>query len=1234
MMPFLLIGLIVLAIPFVAPLVSLYRISRLRGRIDELEREVETQRDMIGQLNARVYSLTRESGTPATAPAPAAAPAVMSPPPAAKPAIVVPAPPPVPTLKPPQPPPSSPPTEHPRTEPRVERLSTPLGTGPAPAVTVSPRRPADPPPPPPMPPPSDTGSSGFDWESLVGVKLFSGIAGIALLLAAVFFLRYSVEHGWLQPPVRVGIGIIVAIALLAACELSAARNYPLTANAMDASAIAILFATFFAAHALWNLIPGVVAFALLALVTAVAVALSIRRESLFIAVLGLLGGFATPALLSTGENQPVPLFAYLLLLNIGLAWVAFRQKWPALGWMTVILTAVYQWGWVFRFLTAGQLSLAMGVFLLFPLVSVSGLLVSRRTGDDSFERSALTAAVLPLLFAVYVAAVPGYGGHPWLLLSFLLILDVGLTTIAIARRQDLLFAAAGAATLAVMATLLWTSYGEPARYAVIVFTAAFVLLFAFAPAIADRFDRGFDDPGGHAVYTAPLLLFVFTVILRIDPVFAAPWLPFVVLLALVIAIAWRAVTTDAGGLYYTAAFFAIAAQASWSATWLDGTHLRTAVEIYALFGLVALGVPLLARRSGHALSPESGGGIVLIASLPLLLFLAAGPVAPEAVWALALLLAILNAGLFIEGAATALPLVSLIGSTLSWIVLAAWWWRAAGSVGVLASLTVLTGMTLLTLGGYAWARRQATGRWTSAGTAAGFSNGLYLGLVGHAFLLLMAFNRDWSIPPWPLFGTLTVLTLASSVVSLATGIAMLHRAAAVAAGLVVVAWISGAGADWGLVAVMASMTVSAFAVAWLMAAARRHQLAHAAGTAATVLFVGECALIGAANWTHPPFIALLIAHVATLSAILALTWRHRWTYVATGAAAASWVAARHWELVRLGDRPWHQLLALSAGMYAVFVAYPMLLGRRAGRDRDPYLAAVVASAMCFFGARAALEAGGYGWGIGAVPIALSAVLAILLRELLRIEAAGERDLGRLALIAGASLAFVTVAIPLQLHHQWITIGWALEGAALAWVYRRVPHRGLLYSGVALMTAVFVRLALNPAVLYYEPRGAMRIFNWYLYAYAICAAACFAAAWWYGPTNDRIVGSLRAARPLAAAGGILLFLLLNIEIADYYATGPAIAFRFGAGVSQDLTYTIGWLVFGMILLGIGIWMKNHAARVAAVMLIAVTTFKCFLYDLSSLAGLYRVASFVGLAISLALVSLVLQKYVLARQKGTA
>jgi uncharacterized membrane protein len=335
------------------------------------------------------------------------------------------------------------------------------------------------------------------------------------------------------------------------------------------------------------------------------------------------------------------------------------------------------------------------------------------------------------------------------------------------------------------------------------------------------------------------------------------------------------------------------------------------------------------------------------------------------------------------------------------------------------------------------------------------------------------------------------------------------------------------------------------------------------------------------------------------------------------------------------ERDWVQLLVFAGVLYAVFVVYPLAQGRRAAQDRDPYLGAVLASAMGFFPARAALLAGGLDWMIGSLPVLQGGVLAWLLHSLLKLEPAGERDTGRLALVAGAALAFVTVAIPMQLDHQWITIGWALEGAALAWLWRRVPHRGLLYSAVALLAAVFVRLAMNPDVLLYEPRGSLRIFNWYLYTYLVCAASLFVAGRWLSGTDDRVLAGLpRASHTLTAGGAVLLFLLLNIEIADFFATGPTIAFRFGATVSQDLTYTIGWLVFGMGLLAAGIILTSRQARIAAVALIAVTTFKCFLYDLGSLAGLYRVASFVGLAMSLALVSLALQKYVLSRPRGSA
>jgi uncharacterized membrane protein len=191
--------------------------------------------------------------------------------------------------------------------------------------------------------------AGFDWESFVGVKLFSWIAGVFLTIGAVLFLRYSIDHGWLSPPVQMAIGLLSGIGLLVACELRAARRYAVTANALDAAGLAILFATVFAGHARWNLVGLLPAFLLMAVVAALAVVLALRRDSLSIAALGLLGGFATPALLSTGEDRPVALFSYLLLLNAGLAWVAFRKRWVLLSAASLILTTFYQWDWVTRF---------------------------------------------------------------------------------------------------------------------------------------------------------------------------------------------------------------------------------------------------------------------------------------------------------------------------------------------------------------------------------------------------------------------------------------------------------------------------------------------------------------------------------------------------------------------------------------------------------------------------------------------------------------------------------------------------------------------------------------------------------------------------------------------------------------------------------------------------------------------------------------------------------------------
>jgi hypothetical protein len=1207
---------------------AMWLIYGLRNRLDSVEGELTRHQETIDELTDKL----RERRTAVAPPPHVVAPAV--PPEAVRPAAIEG----TPTAAPPKPIVKPPPVAEPHAPVRWPK-------------------PPSPPPPPrvnrptPSTPVPAAPRLAIDWENLVGVKLFSAVAGVALVLAAIFFLRYSIERGWLQPPVRVAIGVIVATALLVVCERKAARKYPITANALDAAAIAILFSTFFAAHALWNLIPTTATFGLLVLVTCIAVLLSIRHDSLFIAVLGLLGGFSTPALLSTGENQPVPLFTYLLLLNVGLAWVAYRKGWAVLTILTLVLTTIYQWGWVFRFLTANQLSLAMGIFLLFCVTSFVAVTFSRRglrntqAGSGRFigteemdaliEKTGLAASAMPLVFAIYLAAVPAFGAQATLLFGFLFVIDAGLLAIAVARREELVHAIGGVATLLVLMLWLALSYATSAWVTAIGFTALFVVFYALAPIVAARAGRRFEDLG--SVYTAPFLLFVFPVVARIEPAVASPFLLFGTLFVLLALLGWRALVTSRAPLYFVAAFFGVAAEASWSATHLVADRLGAALALYATFGVYYLGVPLAARRLGRPLDPPWGAGAVLMASLAILLFLASGPQAAAGLWGLAILLAILNAGLFIESAAGRLPLLSAVGGALSWVVLAVWWMNAAAVVGILPSLVTLVGLTLVMLAGHAWAHAETRrhGDASDATDTFGFHAGIRLGLVGHLFLFFVMQNPEWSNPPWPALATMAVLTLAVSAASLFVESGVLHAAGVTAAAAIVLGWaVTALGGSLAPVAIIAAEAVIAYAVGWLWLVRRKDRDAASIG-AVCALFIGEFTLVAVSVVAAVPLLAALtLAHSFNLALILWLAWNRQWPVITLAAVAPAWLATMVWHERHPEPDAWRGALALAMLPYTVFVAYPFVLGRRVKDAHEPHLTAVLGSAFLLVAARNAFLQGGMSSFVGIVPVAEGIVLALLLQQLLRLQPPGSRDLGRLALVAGASLAFATVAIPLQLRQQWITIGWALEGAALAWLYTRIPHRGLLYWAFALLAAVFARLALNPEVFVYEPRG-MRVFNWYLYTYLTCGVALLVSAWWLSKTADQLVPAggpwARASALLPAGSAILLFLLLNIEIADFYATGPEITFRFGVTIAQDLTYTIGWLIFGLVLLAAGIYSHNRPGRIAAVALITITMCKAFLYDMSALGGLYRVASLVGLALSLSLVALALQKFVLQAPK---
>ena len=203
---------------------------------------------------------------------------------------------------------------------------------------------------------------------------------------------------------------------------------------------------------------------------------------------------------------------------------------------------------------------------------------------------------------------------------------------------------------------------------------------------------------------------------------------------------------------------------------------------------------------------------------------------------------------------------------------------------------------------------------------------------------------------------------------------------------------------------------------------------------------------------------------------------------------------------------------------------------------------------------------------------------------------------------------------------------------MCWLFHRVPHPGLRLVGTALLVVAFARLALNPAVLSYHARSATPIFNWYLYTYGIVAICLFVTARLLAPPRNLVLG--RNMRPLLyTLGAILAFLLLNIEIADYFSRPgmAALTFQFSGNFARDMSYSIAWALFALLLLIIGIRQTVRPVRYASLGLLGVTILKLFLHDLSQLDQLYRIAAFVVVAIIAIFASFLYQRFLGLPQK---
>lgn len=900
----------------------------------------------------------------------------------------------------------APPPPVPPPIPRAAVVAQPETSVPAPLPPPPKPVTPQPPPPPPIAPPPPVPSKPFDWEAFFGVKLFAWIGGFVLFLGIVFLVKYSFDNNLITPSMRVVIGTVIGLILIATGWFTAARNFRVSGQSLCATGVVVLYGNIFAAHVFYHLIALGPAFASMAIVTAAAFFLAVRMNAQVIVILGLLGGFLTPVLLSTGVDNPTALFGYIAVLNIGVAAVALRKRWDYLVLLAAAGTIIMEFAWADKFFVVAKANIAFAIFIGFEIQFLAIFAWARRLHPPAnwTARSAIAVCLAAFVWGFCLLSYPEFGPRPGFLFTYMFLAEAGLLGLAL-------------------------------------------------------------------LYSWPGLL-----------------------------------VPIAGGIVFI--FLSI-----WTASSLTAATLWWALGGYVVFSILHAGFAVCLRTPGA--SREKTLALNYLPLLPLILIwiCVAKNETSSAVWLCLLLLDFVVIGVALvrrSALAIVFAVVLTFFSALLWIVigptdidLRSFLIVAAGSGTLFFSVSLFTAQRFFPDSPHV--RRNIPALSAS------------LPFV----LIIMAMTKLPAANPTPYFITTFVLCV------LLLGLGVISRTS----------WIA----------------LIALVFGWLV----------------------QCQWQGSPNFN---------AGYATL----ALGWQ--------------------------------------TAFFLIFFAFPFFTSEE--RKALPWsisaLAGPLQFALIYDTITKAFPAlrNGFAPAVFVVPYVIA--VWFLVRKRQADPATGD---ARLAWQGAAALFFITLIFPIQFDREWITLGWALEGLALIWLFRIVPNRGLRYVGVGLLCLAFVRLALNPAVLEYHPRTTP-ILNWYLYAYGITIVCLFIGAWLFRPPRsarfERIAPTL-----LYSLGALLTFLLLNIEIADYFSIGPTLTFSFSGNFARDMTYSIAWALYAFALLLIGMRKHTRWVRYSGVALLLVTLAKLFLHDLSSLSPLYRIGAFIGVAIILIVASFVYQRFLVPK-----